>query len=46
MSGSPAISPKAAALQASRVSKHAARKRVNAIALTLSLAAMAFGLFC
>ena len=45
MSGSPAISPKAAALQASRVSKHAARKRVNAIALTLSLAAMAFGLF-
>ena len=45
MSASPAISPKAAALQASRVSKHAARKRVNAIALTLSLAAMAFGLF-
>jgi phosphate transport system permease protein len=33
------------ALQASRVSKHARRKRVNAIALTLSLAAMAFGLF-
>ncbi len=39
------IDPKAAAIQASRVSKHAARKRVNAIALTLSLAAMAFGLF-
>ncbi|HWH82713.1 MAG TPA: phosphate ABC transporter permease PstA [Burkholderiaceae bacterium] len=35
----------AAAHQASRVSKHARRKRVNAIALTLSLAAMAFGLF-
>jgi len=33
------------ALQASRVAKHARRKRVNAIALTLSLAAMAFGLF-
>ena len=32
------------ALQASRVSKYARRKRVNAIALTLSLAAMAFGL--
>ena len=45
MSASTAISSKASALQASRVSKHAARKRVNAIALTLSLAAMAFGLF-
>ena len=45
MSASPAISSKASALQASRVSKHIARKRVNAIALTLSLAAMAFGLF-
>jgi phosphate transport system permease protein len=33
------------ALQASRVAKHARRKRVNAVALTLSLAAMAFGLF-
>jgi phosphate transport system permease protein len=31
--------------QASRVAKHARRKRVNAVALTLSLAAMAFGLF-
>ncbi len=31
--------------QASRVSKHAKRKRMNAIALTLSIAAMAFGLF-
>ena len=39
------MSTQAAALQASRVSKHAKRKRVNAIALTLSLAAMAFGLF-
>lgn len=35
----------AAALQASRVAMHARRKRVNAIALTLSLAAMAFGVF-
>ena len=34
----------ASALQASRVRMHAKRKRVNAIALTLSLAAMAFGL--
>ena len=33
------------ALQASRLKHHAARKRVNIIALTLSLAAMAFGLF-
>jgi phosphate transport system permease protein len=33
------------ALQASRVAKHARRKRVNAVALTLSLGAMAFGLF-
>ena len=33
------------ALQASRVAKHARRKRVNAVALTLSLAAMAFGVF-
>jgi len=35
----------ASALQASRVSKHARRKRVNAIALALSMAAMAFGVF-
>ena len=35
---------RASALQASRVRMHAKRKRVNAIALTLSLAAMAFGL--
>jgi phosphate transport system permease protein len=35
----------AQALQASRLAKHAARKRINAIALTLSLAAMGFGLF-
>jgi phosphate transport system permease protein len=33
------------AVSASRLAKHRARKRVNAIALTLSLAAMAFGLF-
>ena len=33
------------ALEASRVAKHARRKRVNAVALTLSLGAMAFGLF-
>jgi phosphate transport system permease protein len=39
------MTAQAAALQASRVGKHAKRKRVNAIALTLSLAAMAFGLF-
>ena len=35
----------AAALRASRLDKHAKRKRVNAIALVLSLSAMAFGLF-
>jgi phosphate transport system permease protein len=34
-----------ATLQASRVAHHRARKRVNAVALTLSLAAMAFGIF-
>ncbi|RRS05552.1 phosphate ABC transporter permease PstA [Aquabacterium soli] len=33
-----------ATLQATRLKKHAARKRINAIALTLSLGAMAFGL--
>jgi phosphate transport system permease protein len=33
------------ALRASRVRMHGKRKRVNAVALTLSLAAMAFGLF-
>ena len=38
-------SPAAVALRASRLSKHAQRKRVNAIALVLSLTAMAFGLF-
>ncbi|HEU4459046.1 MAG TPA: phosphate ABC transporter permease PstA [Methylibium sp.] len=37
-------SPRSAA-QASRLAKHASRKRVNAIALVLSLAAMAFGVF-
>ena len=35
----------AGTLDAGRMRKHRARKRVNAIALTLSLAAMAFGLF-
>jgi phosphate transport system permease protein len=40
-----AIAASHGALQASRVSKHARRKRVNAVALALSLAAMAFGLF-
>ena len=35
----------AVALHTSRAAKHAKRKRVNAIALTLSLVAMAFGLF-
>ena len=34
-----------ATLDASRLAMHARRKRMNAIALTLSLAAMAFGLF-
>lgn len=34
-----------AALDASRLAKHRARKRVNAFALTLSLLAMAFGVF-
>ena len=43
-SASTTMATQAATLQASRVSKHAKRKRVNAIALTLSLAAMAFGL--
>lgn len=37
--------PAAGRLQAARLAKHARRRRVNAIALTLSLAAMAFGLF-
>ena len=35
----------AATLHSARVGKHARRKRVNAVALTLSLAAMAFGIF-
>jgi phosphate transport system permease protein len=42
--GTGALRSAASALQASRVRMHAKRKRVNAIALTLSLAAMAFGL--
>jgi len=41
---STAMTTAAASLQASRVSKYARRKRVNALALTLSLGAMAFGL--
>lgn len=42
-----AIGPNAhtAAMRASRISKQIARKRVNAVALTLSMSAMAFGLF-
>lgn len=39
------MSSQALALHASRVGKHARRKRVNAVALALSLAAMAFGVF-
>lgn len=39
--GKAAVSP----LQASRAAKHARRKRVNAVALTLSVGAMLFGLF-
>jgi phosphate transport system permease protein len=35
----------AVALNASRLAHHARRKRVNVVALTLSLAAMAFGVF-
>lgn len=39
--GKAVVSP----LQASRAAKHARRKRVNAVALTLSVGAMLFGLF-
>lgn len=35
----------AAATNASRLAHHASRKRINVVALTLSLAAMAFGIF-
>ena len=45
MTATTSSTPRDVALQASRVSKHARRKRVNAIALTLSLGAMGFGLF-
>lgn len=45
MNGTAAIAGRDGAWQASRVAKHARRKRVNAVALGLSLAAMAFGLF-
>jgi len=38
------VSTSSATLQATRLKRHAARKRINAIALTLSLLAMAFGL--
>lgn len=38
------MSTSSATLQATRLKRHAARKRINAIALTLSLLAMAFGL--
>jgi phosphate transport system permease protein len=44
MNTAASLATKSAALQASRVSKHASRKRINTVALTLSLAAMAFGL--
>ncbi|MCH7344113.1 phosphate ABC transporter permease PstA [Pelomonas sp. CA6] len=40
-----AIRASAGGLDAGRLKMHARRKRVNAIALTLSLAAMAFGVF-
>ncbi|MEQ1682674.1 MAG: phosphate ABC transporter permease PstA [Burkholderiaceae bacterium] len=35
----------ATAMNASRLAHHASRKRINVVALTLSLAAMAFGIF-
>jgi phosphate transport system permease protein len=44
MNTAASLATKSAALQASRVGKHASRKRINTVALTLSLAAMAFGL--
>ena len=37
--------PSASSRRDPRLARHAHRKRVNAIALTLSLAAMAFGVF-
>lgn len=40
-----AVMPAAGAPAAAKLAKHRARKRINAIALTLSLAAMAFGVF-
>jgi len=40
-----AVMPSTGAPAAAKLAKHRARKRVNAIALTLSLAAMAFGVF-
>ena len=43
--GSAARNAAASALQASRLRMHAKRKRVNTVALALSLAAMAFGVF-
>jgi phosphate transport system permease protein len=39
------LSSQADQRQSQRLSKHAARKRLNAVALTLALGAMAFGLF-
>ena len=39
------VNDQAAQYQAKRLSMHAARKRVNAIALVLALVAMSFGLF-
>lgn len=45
MTAAATLRARASALHASRRRMHAKRKRVNAIALTLSLAAMAFGVF-
>jgi phosphate transport system permease protein len=45
MSNSATLAGERSTAQAARRSHHARRKRINAIAITLSLAAMAFGLF-
>jgi phosphate transport system permease protein len=45
MSAIPSSGAVTAGQMSTRLAKHRARKRVNAIALTLSLSAMAFGLF-
>ena len=41
----PGVSAASRSLTAGKLARHRARKRVNAIALTLSLMAMSFGLF-